>query len=288
MTALRPRLCVILLEQLARQVAAAARIAQKKINKAGGKDSCSRIFALSDELLSSVQAATMALDTDMHLGAPTTGSPTPGRDDPSWANHPGAGASSSSEEQNEHPRSNSGTISCGVQVATGTQASCDNALTHLDPDAGHQDVPQALIESLLQDRLECIVPVLRQELIAAIMKTSPKVCHADILRRDVASHPRLASALLRISELSVPQLRAVQRGLRAIECCEGSLAALEAKLTARIDALEAGTSSALHVTSLPAACAKAMAAVDDVVPIQPIDSGAYAANGGGEALLGRQ
>ena len=107
-----------------------------------------------------------------------------------------------------------------------------------------------MIESLLQDRLACIVPVLRQELAAAIMDTTPNICHADIFRRNVASHPRLASALLKISELTLSQLRAAQRGLRARNCCEGSWALLEAKLTARLDALEARASDELSVSRL--------------------------------------
>ena len=66
------------------------------------------------------------------------------------------------------------------------------------------------LEDLPTDRMACIEVVLREELVAALQGRPPNLKHIDVLRRNIASHPRYISASARISQLGPAQLRELQ------------------------------------------------------------------------------
>ena len=49
---------------------------------------------------------------------------------------------------------------------------------------------EAQVAVLLQDRMACIAPVLRADLRASLDLATPSPKHQDVLRRNVAAHPR--------------------------------------------------------------------------------------------------
>ena len=69
------------------------------------------------------------------------------------------------------------------------------------------------IEVLLEDRLSCVAPVLREALKSSLGLPADCVKHTDVLRRNVAAHPRSAGNKL-ISSLDVAELKGAQRGAR--------------------------------------------------------------------------
>ena len=202
----KPWLASVIADKLLRQVATASRQAQNKLKKLKGYEHFQPVFRSSDQLilqirdlLESIQAADPA---EGYSSANTRTDVAMGCDD-------GASFSSDSTQNSAH----------AVRVPVVAELGHEHS-------TGQQQCDKALFEKLIADRLTCIEAVLREELLAVLEGRAPKLHHLDIVRRNVAAHPRLLSALAFVSQLTPPQLKELQRGIR------------NAALAQRVDHLE--------------------------------------------------
>ena len=207
----KPHLAEAVLDKLVRQVGASVRIAQKKLEKSCGHKCFPELFVAC---VAAIAAILRGIQSSRELGAGRAQQVQPAASAGSvvterWPTFAEALAeemnSSAADISPDASSSENAFPAEGRHTAIGKKGTCcetygipsgHQGQTTFDLDAGTHDVPQALIESPLQDRIACIMPVFRQELIASITNTTPTICHADILRRNVASHPRLVSGLL--------------------------------------------------------------------------------------------
>ena len=208
----KPWLASVIAHKLLKQIAAATRHAQTKLTKIPGHELFAPIFQTSDLLIVQLKEVVEKLQ-----GA-TNGD--------GLGTEQACGRTASSEDVlSSAPTEN--TLASQDLNSTGHQSQ-----SH-EPSDFAPEMPAHCpsFEELLADRMTCIEIVLREELIAAIECRPPRLQHIDVLRRNVASHPRYKSALALIRQLSPAQLRDMQRGMR------------ESTLTQRVELMEALVSS---------------------------------------------
>ena len=178
------------LELLAHKIGFATRIAQRQLEKISGKGARAEVFRACDYAIAAAKATGQPSALGAHRDDTTLGSTAPSstaRDLP-WLRDPW-----SSSDDAKQPT---------LDVMRAAPAA---------------DAVTVDLEELVQDRLECIAPVLRAELLAALAPSGmdPVVDPDAQLRRNVAAHPRQKSASYKISSLDRVQLRSLQRGYRS-------------------------------------------------------------------------
>eukprot|EP00930_Biecheleria_cincta_P105780 TRINITY_DN9877_c0_g1_i1.p1 TRINITY_DN9877_c0_g1~~TRINITY_DN9877_c0_g1_i1.p1 ORF type:complete len:728 (-),score=114.20 TRINITY_DN9877_c0_g1_i1:372-2483(-) len=88
------------------------------------------------------------------------------------------------------------------------------------PDPATQTFTEEDIDALVQDRLQCIEPVLRSEIILSLKQLqydvpdAPSPSPMQRLRRNVGAHPRGDTAAIKISSLSMVGLRRAQKAAK--------------------------------------------------------------------------
>eukprot|EP00930_Biecheleria_cincta_P019135 TRINITY_DN14695_c0_g1_i1.p1 TRINITY_DN14695_c0_g1~~TRINITY_DN14695_c0_g1_i1.p1 ORF type:complete len:618 (+),score=114.02 TRINITY_DN14695_c0_g1_i1:82-1935(+) len=227
MTALSS-LQVFLLEKQASAIGSTARVTQRKLRKIAHRQEIAEIFHCTDKALSAIKAAigasTSAADTqETCTGGEASREPQSTHEEPTEDNS-GSGSGGDTSISSHQLDGSQGTHllhGLGFIEAINCMNGAGNGATRLSSEESE------LVDKLLLDPLRCIAPVLRAELVAALLGQSVDIDHLAILRRNVAAHPRTLSAHLFISLLSSAQLRAAQRGLRNAD-----------DIALRIDALE--------------------------------------------------
>ena len=196
----KPWLACLLLDKWARQIGAATRASQKKLEKAAGKETYVSLFSAADQLLMAIRESSQAMDSDKFQAR---------------------AKQDSSNESELEPRSSGGEVPDGMLPRV---HHCGPALCSVE-----------VAEKLLQDRLDCIRIVLKQELFLSLglhaMLEHPTT-HVDVLRRNVAAHPRSTPTAL-VSALSGKQLGRAQKGIHACDLHKFSI------IDARLQQLEA-------------------------------------------------
>ena len=177
----KPHLRAAILDKLSRQIAGAARIAQKRILKEFGPGTYVDIFGLSDQLLHTLGNELKSLAQD-------------GLQSDAFAARDGAHGFSSSETSTPEHDSHS---------STEGQQNDDHRIS------------ESRIQELLDDRLQkCIRPELelelRKELGLPVPVDSKPPLHKR-LRRNVGAHPRGHAAKEIVSEMTSRQLKQAQK-----------------------------------------------------------------------------
>eukprot|EP00930_Biecheleria_cincta_P019064 TRINITY_DN14662_c0_g1_i1.p1 TRINITY_DN14662_c0_g1~~TRINITY_DN14662_c0_g1_i1.p1 ORF type:complete len:997 (-),score=162.50 TRINITY_DN14662_c0_g1_i1:271-3177(-) len=171
---LKPRLAELLLNQACRNIAANARILQKKLTKIGGGQAFQDVFQQLDKAIASLHSA---LHSVKFLGC----------EEISEANSP---------------------VDCDTleEGASGTNTEV----------GAFSDVPADELERLCDDRMACIRPVVFAQLQATVAPSSGDVhpSHLEIIRRNIAVHPRANTARTLVSQIAPADLRRFQRGQR--------------------------------------------------------------------------
>jgi hypothetical protein len=177
----KPFLRTAILDKLTRQIAGAARVAQKRIVKEFGSDCHRHIFGLCDQLVHALgeELRNLALEGSS-VFAHSAGCESQGSADIGCATQEPSGASTFSE-------------------ASGP-------------------MKESEVNALVEDRLQCIKPYLQHELRRATSPpdTVPPVSRFSKLSRDVSSHVRRRDAHVVVSGLGERDLKNLQRGGRRV------------------------------------------------------------------------
>eukprot|EP00930_Biecheleria_cincta_P000449 TRINITY_DN10094_c1_g1_i2.p1 TRINITY_DN10094_c1_g1~~TRINITY_DN10094_c1_g1_i2.p1 ORF type:complete len:726 (-),score=96.12 TRINITY_DN10094_c1_g1_i2:116-2293(-) len=175
----RPHLRTAILDKLSRQVAGAARIAQKRIVKEFGPGNHDLIFGLSDQLVHALGKELQSLALEGLQGY--TPSACSGEQGPS-------------DSGNSAQELSVGSDSIDVQ--------------------GPLD--ESEVNALVEDRLQCIKPFLQHEMLRATSPPDaiPPAPRVSKLTRDIAAHVRRRDAHVVVSSLNEGDLKKLQRGGR--------------------------------------------------------------------------
>ena len=133
--------------------------------------------------------------------------------DPLWSKDPWAASNSSSSSSTENERWPS------FEEALAEERRSGNSSDEVFPPAAIGFLPpvdETTIDALIADRLKCIEPHLRSELLSALGRTAPAQTTdpCQKLRRDVAAHPRGSAASEVISQLDQRDLKRAQEAGR--------------------------------------------------------------------------
>ena len=168
----KPWLLCIILEQLARQVGAAARSSQKRAEKIAGKGAFPRVFEAADVLCLEIKAALTSIEASQ-------ASPSDVESSAFEAHADQVGRPQASSNDSDAP-----SPPYEEALAEYLASETSSPATPRNNDHDHaEEYDSARIEALVEDRLRCIAPQLRADIIEPLSKVQTEHPMQCLMRR---------------------------------------------------------------------------------------------------------